>query len=286
MNARTHSRDEKPAGAGWAHCEVGRYLGALQYFGSIGSPGISTFPLVDSVRNKEWTAGTQTKTDAQAQRLWRVDSTVREVQRQVEQSPLTPLQTSFIERDGGDRTLLKLAIRATQMGFDDRTFIIDAGYSLEMWAQSIVVQWLSPPLVNAVADLGPEPRVEAADAVALDGLLGVQILAIESPIGAAAPPLTFYRPVAAGSALTLKIPRGARDVTIYQTAAGAASAAWTWSYGDPASFAPVWALGDLPFITGLRRTPTLTLPPGATHIVSDIDLLTDRLFTIVWTIQP
>lgn len=286
MNAPTQMSLPKPAGAGWAHCEVGRYLAALKYFGSIGSPTtITNFPLVDSVRKKEWTAGTTTETDELAQRLWRVDSTVREVQRSVDQEPLTPLETRFIERDGVDRTLLKLAIRSTQMGFDDRTFIIDAGYSLEFWAQSVAVQWMAPVGVDAVQDMGLEPNVSTADAVVLDGLLGVQILAIESPIGAAAP-LTFYRSIAAEGFLSLKIPRGARDVTIYQSAAGAASVEWTWSYGDPSSIAPVWALGQIPFITGMRRTPTISVVPGATHIVSDVDLLTDRLFTIVWTIQP
>jgi hypothetical protein len=287
MRAPTQLSQAKPAGMGWAHCEVGRYLAAMQYFGSIGNPANEPLDsiVVDSIREKTWTAGTTTTTDELAVRSWRVDSTVREVQRIVEQEAIEPLQPGAIERDGVNRTLLKLAIRMTQMGFDDRVYMIDAGYSLDFWAQSVAVQWVSPTGVQELGRLGAEPNVETVDDIVIDGLLGVQILAIETPFGVSAP-LTFYRAIEAESVLTLPIPRGARDVTIYQSAAGPASVEWTWSYGDPASFAPVWALGQVPFITGLRRTPTISVVPGATHIVSDVALLQDRFFTVVWTIQP
>lgn len=268
-------------GTGIAHCEVGRYLGAMKYFGSIGNPADEPLQsiVVDSLRRKAWTAGSKHT------RLWRVDSTVREVQRIVEQNPLTPVTNEVITQRGVDRTLLKLGITMTEMGFEERTFVIDAGSSLEFWAKEVEVRWMSPEGVDALGDMGPAPAVSTVDDIVIDGLLGVQILAIESPIGAAAP-LTFYRAAEAESPIVLKIPRGARDVTIYQSAAGAASIEWTWSYGDPNDFVPVWALGQIPFITGLRRTPTISVVPGATHIVSDIALLTDRFFTIVWTIQP
>lgn len=269
----------EPYGAGLAHCDVGRYLAAMQYFGSIGNPGdpiVSPFPAVETVRTKEWTAG------ANRARLWRVVSTVREVQRRSGNEVLVPLQTGTIERDGRDQTLLKLGVSVTGMGFDPRLFLIDVGSSLELWGEKVTVRWIAPPGVDEVAP-GTTPAT-AVNQNIIDGLLGVQIVGIETPLTGGAH-LTLHRTVGANAALAIPIPRGARDVTVYQTAAGAASIEWTWFYGDPNTVTPSWNLGALPFIAGQRRTDTISVVPGATHVVTDTAVL-PRFFTIVWTIRP
>jgi hypothetical protein len=270
-----------PCGCGESHCEAVR-TAVAQYFGSIGNASVLTsFPQINTPGGTEWTAG------ARVQRLWRIVSTVAEVQRHSGQENfLTPLSEAAILQLGNSRSLLKLRIKVSEMGFEDglggRTFVIDAGSSLELWGAGVDVAYLKPAAVSQIQS--PALALQASNSV-IDGLIGVQILGIEAPLGHGAP-LTDYRGVAAGDTLALTIPQGAKDVTIYQSAAGAASLTWQWFYGDPSGGLNMWPLGDLPFIAGQRRTHTISVVPGATHIVSDVAALTDRFFTVVWTIRP
>ncbi len=270
MDTETH-----PGGKGLAHCEGN--FDVVQYFGALPNPAadedLPDFPLVDQIRTPLWTVKDDT-------RLWRVVSTVREVQRVDPANPLTPLAREQIEGQGVNRSLLKIRVSVGQMGFDPRDFLIDAGQSLELWGTSVTVNWVAPATVNAVPGVLPDV---AANDMALDGLIGAHVIGIESPLGHR-PVLTDYRGAAANAAPVLAIPRGAVDVTIYQSSAGGASTAFTFNYGAPAVGS--FELGEVPFIAGQRRSHTTSIVPGATHLVGDSGLQTIRFYTVVWTIQP
>jgi hypothetical protein len=263
-------------GSGEAHCHIARYKVA-QYFGSLPAE-ISQFPVVDSVlRQHEWTAGT-----SERNRLWRILSTVREVQRDANEVPVTPLRPETIERDGRDRSLLKVAFSVTEMGFDPLLYIVDVGQPVELWGTRVTCRILGPP---SIAELPAPPNEPTALGLVVDGLIGFQILGIETPIGSN-PVLTDYRIVAAAAELSVPVPRGAVDVTVYQDSIGPASIAWRWFYGDPGNVAVALPLGELPFIAGQRRTHTVSVVPGVTHLQADVAALAARFFTIVWTIRP
>lgn len=264
-------------GCGEAHC-INSEDKQIQYFGAIGTGTPATFPIVDRVRGASWLNGYGKP------RLWRVVSMVQEVQR-FTQGSLPPLQPGMILADGVYRSLLRLGISVSEMGFEAGTggrgpFLIDAGESLELWGTGVRVNWIAPAGINENA---PAPPELAATGLVLDGMLGVKIIGIETPLGHTAK-LTDYRGILANARATIQVPAGASDVTIYQSSLGVASAAWLWNYGTFAL--PGFELGQIPFIAGQRRSHTISVAPSATHIVSDVDANNDRFFTVVWTIRP
>lgn len=275
-------------GGGLAHCVLERDA-VVTYFGSIFQEDPQQLAPVATQRNKQWTGGQSDELDTDAVRLWRVTSTVREIQRVVVEGSVSPLTPAQIIPFGLNRTLLKLAITATDMGSGGvpRRWLIDAGGSLEFWAQHVVVQWLAPPDVD---DVNVRPG-RTASGLVIDGQLGVKIIGIEAPLGGGAVltdslPVTAAVPGVDPGRIAIPIPRGARDVTVYQASAGTASVAWNWFYADPLLIGNAVDLGELPFIAGQRRTHTRSVVPAATHLVSEINNQSARLYTVAWTIQP
>jgi hypothetical protein len=167
------------------------------------------------------------------------------------------------------------------------TFDMDLGGSpIELYAKHVKVNIIAPANhveifegIGAPALAGPWTLQCLTDA-------HLEIVPIESARGDKVTTLTTRQEAAANTQIGFEIPAYAKRVTLYQAAAGAASPQWTFELGAFGAANASIDIGQLPFIAGLRRTNQIDVVPGATYIMSDVDVANARLFTAVWEIEP
>lgn len=167
------------------------------------------------------------------------------------------------------------------------TFDMDlGGPPIELYANHVKVNIIAPTNhveifegVGAPAFAGPWTLQCLTDA-------HLGIVPIESSRGNRTTTLTMRQEAAANTQIGWEIPAYAKRVTIYQAGAGAACTQWTFEIGAFGVANASIELGQLPFIAGARRTDQIDVVPGATYIMSDVDVQNARLFTAVWEIEP
>ncbi len=164
-----------------------------------------------------------------------------------------------------------------------RRYEIDAGQSLNLTASAVTVKAILPGVSVVIP-----PGTAAGTAAAVlnevyDAVAGAKILRVEEDQSTNEALRTRYLTVLANTAGIMQVPPGAREVSIYQTAAGVASPLWQMRAGPGAAGLIV---GVLPWIGATRRTEQQTLLPNVTELVTDIDVGNGRNFVAVFTIRP
>lgn len=154
--------------------------------------------------------------------------------------------------------------------------------AIEVFATEVNVAIIGPGAWFEVYS-GAGPGVPlAANTIWADAIAGIEIMPIEESLSRNRTMLTMQRENGAGGTLYAGIPKHARSVTIYQSAAGVACTAWTMQAGVPTAS---MGLGTIPFLAGARMSETVEIHPAASFIQSDIDQANARLFTIAWGLE-
>jgi len=224
-------------------------------------------------------------------RMWNVSLRGTEIYRSSADG-LTPLSRPIIENGptpaGAARSENIHAYRArikcsTETGY--AVFDIDFNQDLEIWAQRIEVTILGP--ANAVmipsnsADL---PTVTRSQFV-VDSVFACQIVPIEISKGCREARLTEYLRSPAATQSLIRVPRSAKSVKIYQGEPNSAAPTLRWNrlLGTPALAAIT--MGGINFAG--RESIDASAPIGSeSHLQTDIEPLSARLFVLNWTIRP
>lgn len=222
-------------------------------------------------------------------RLWLVSSYGREIQRfvAVGGGALAPLGRDTVDQIAPpagaslvERSQLGIFVTTTGVG-GARTFDLDSGQSIELYGTSVVGGPLMPPGFVVVDG----QVVAGVVGLVVDAIIGCSVIPIEESQGHGWAYRTIHTAPAANTRAIVAIPPGATEVTIYQTGAGAASVVWETWYGSPAGAQAVQA-GVIPWIAGGRKSEPGEIVPSITHLRSDLDVLNNRFFTLVFRIQP
>lgn len=220
--------------------------------------------------------------------LFQICTSVHEYRRVDRQNPLLPLpDTAWSVVPPGvapytSRTMLKVRVMAVD-GVDQRFFWMDANASVAVQADTCCAWIVAPTGTRDVQSLVGEQRNLPLDGLAFDSFIGASISRIENtPGNNSSVPYTQQVYVPRETQLAFEVPPYAQDLTIYQALQGNPSTTWEWMLGTGGAFV---GLGAVPFDGGTRRTPPSEVP-ACTHLQSDIDLDTDRFFTLRWTIRP
>lgn len=265
----------------------------IRLFGSVATPT----PVVSSWITPTSTRGYWTSPcDCVGCGATMITAAVVEILRNTDESPpLAPLEISdFADHNAlpagatrvRGRSQVKMRVSA-ELATTSRQFLMDVGQTIEVNAECVCVEFLVPNNFYEVFD-GTGQRLDGQtvrSGLVLDVMLSVAIARIETGVGATEAIFTSNHFVLASTQPTIVIPPFARDVTIYQTPAGSASAMWTQWYGDPAVTLGSIQAGVLPWRAGLRRTEQESVLPDATHLRPDVDDA-DRFFTLRWSIRP
>ena len=265
---------------GTSQCDSPRQI---QMFGSIQTTvNISDFVPLTTVR--EATEQIPCFYNEPTERLWRVRVSGAELQRfsagavlpltrsQI-LGPATPATTS---RGGSVTYKLRVKVCSRSGNYQ---FFMDSGQPIEVYGNRIQVAVVGP--VNAF-EVSPD-SVATLAGVLIDSILGISILAAETPIGQREVRLSQHIHVAAAARPAIAVPEHARSVKVY-TGLGA-TAGWTRHIGDPTVFAEAIPAGTIDFAAG--TSIDASNPVGdETHLRVDLDNANPRFFTIVWTIRP
>ncbi len=224
-------------------------------------------------------------------RLWNVSLRGIEVYR-TSGDGLTPLSRQVIEngplpadavRNDNIRAYRARIKCSSETGY--AVFDIDFNQDLEIWAQRIDVSILGP--ANAVmlpsnsADLPEVVRTEFV----VDSVFACQIVPIEASKGCREARLTEYLRSPAATQSLIRVPRAAKFVKIYQGEPNSAAATLRWNrlLGTPVLSAIT--MGGINFAA--RESVDASASIGAeSHLQTDIEPLSARLFVLNWTIRP
>lgn len=262
---------------------------ALRLFGSIsstvGPDGSGYLPPVRMVGN--WQPQKRQGCECG---LWMIQSSVVEILRSAEELTLFPLNNVNVFNPNSalpagavrapGRSQVKLNITA-EASTTARTWQQDVGQTLEVNADCIGISYFVPDNFYEVPGL----TMPARSGLVVDVYLSVSLNRLEQSVGNNEAILTTNLFVPGGTQGVVTVPAFAREVTIYQTTDGIASALWTQWYGNPAVVAGSVQAGVLPWIAGSRRTEQESLLPDVTHLRTDLDDL-DRFYTLRWLIRP
>jgi hypothetical protein len=223
--------------------------------------------------------------------LWMVQSSVVEILRSSEGSNPLPL-TSFgdgIALPAGavrvrGRSQVKLWVSA-EVSTINRQWFQDVGQTIEVNADCVCLGYGVPNNFVEITPLNENSTTLIREGLVVDVWLSVAITRLEAPVGDNEVCFTNNLFVPANTQRSIAVPPFAREVTIYQTTAGAASALWTQWYGDPLVVAGSVQAGALPWLAGQRRTEQESVIPDVTHLLTDMDAA-DRFFTLRWVIRP
>jgi hypothetical protein len=158
------------------------------------------------------------------------------------------------------------------------------GPPIEIWANYVQINILAPALHQEILEGVLFPWISGLTTINCFTDATLEVVPIEVGRGNRVTTLTMRQEAAANTAIAFEIPAFAKRVTFYQSGAGAAAVAFTFELGPLA--AGSLEIGTIPFIAAARRTDQIDVIPGATHILSDIDVANARLFTAVWEIEP
>jgi len=199
---------------------------------------------------------------------------------------LTVAQNCGVARAYSGRSWLHARVRWEAPGTHG-TFDMDLGGSpIEIYANSVKVNIIVPAFHQEILEGVINPWIAGAWSLSARTDAFLEILPIEGSRGDSKTTLTMRQEAAANTQIGFEIPAYAKAVTIYQAGAGAASVAWTFELGAFGGANSSIEVGTIPFIAGVRRTDQVEIVPGATYIMSDIDVANARLFTAVWEIEP
>lgn len=224
------------------------------------------------------------------ERLWRVRSSGLQVLRATGDS-VTPLRREQITNPNqlpaaaSRSPILALKKRIKIQGYTEETNItIDIGESIELYGFSVDIDLVGPPGTIVVSDGVSTSLTATATGLVFDAALGVEVLAIEAPLGKKRAKLTQHVPVLLNTQPTIAVPTAATEVKILQTTAGTASTSWNRFVGDPAVHASIQT-GPITF-TGRISDDRANELGNATHLQTDLDAVNDRFYTLIWTIEP
>lgn len=255
-------------------------------------------------RSSHW-AASWTNKDAMcgAARLWHIRSNAQEVTRVPPAVPASPLNFGQITGESGfplpagvgatrqPKSKLKLAlILDTAAG--QEVYFGDLGQPIEVYALGVTVRWVGPANFVEVTGFNGDGAalmrgviVPQQDGLLVDAVIGVTIEGIEESVGHGEWTFTEPLQVAATVQGQIAVPRGAVNVQVTQTTGGAASVQWRQFAADPAAGGR--EIGVLPFLAGQRRSSdNATLLSDAVLLVTDVDAVAGRTFSVVWTIRP
>lgn len=215
------------------------------------------------------------------ERLWLVETFVVEAYRNGE-GPFFPLTQSQIVSGatglGSQRGVVQLQVDIENYAGGGR-LRMDAGQQVELWAIGLSAQLLTPAGTIEVFPNGGQTIIGLAFAV-FDSLFSVAITPIENTRGKKGCQFTTWAHVPINTQAVIEIPAMARRVQIRQTAAGAASAAWTAEVTGTLATSPGF---NIPFVG--RQTDIVGLG-YATHLRPDLDAANARDFEIVYFMEP
>lgn len=160
-------------------------------------------------------------------------------------------------------------------------FDMDLNQEIELWAQRIEVTLLGP--ANALSVPSDVPESLRRQEWIVDSLLGCQIVPIEESKGAREAHLTEYFLNPLSTASTIRVPRSAVGVKVYQgePIAAAPTIRWNRLLGTTA---PI-NVGSINFNN--RVSGDSDSKVGAeSHLQTDTDGVSNRLFVVNWTIRP
>ena len=272
---------------------------AVHLFGPIGTPGrggtaadLAAYPQFDKPRDYAWKNGVNACSlgDLSRGRLYAVGSAAREVQRYSEDplAPLTLAQLMSLEHIDGewsyrDSTELKLQISADSSidGGASMRRQIDVGHGLELYAERLSVMALQPAGFRKVPP-GDEAAAGTESGIVLDVLIWAWAIPIEFPTGRTDAPYTqtLYQP--ANQAGVIRIPSGARSVSIYRSGLEANQPLLTWRVGDHVRLTTSYPIAAIDFPT-TNQTGEIAVPHGATHLYSSA-VANPAFHTLVWRI--
>lgn len=208
------------------------------------------------------------------ERLWLVEMRVRSVVAFGELVPVLP--SSAIENGANSRRgLIQLAIEIDNHPGGDILFM-DSGQSIELYGTGIGAQLFGSDTYVEVA--GNESTITTFNGTCENAIVGVAILPIEESKDCCRVQFTQWVNVPENTIVTTEVPPYARKLQIRQTNAGAAAAFWTLRTSPSLVIAV-----ELPI--GATRQSAVVDVGNATQVVSDTDV-NDRLFQLVWTIEP
>lgn len=250
-------------------------LQSLHLFGSLGDPAaLAELPQFSQTLPTPWAAR-----DAQP-RLWLVQGTGRSRQRRDGAATLTPLTRQQVAQNVGsfaERPVCKLSVKCGGQ-WSRRPIVIDGDSSLLVYASDVTVSAVVPPGVQSTADASTALSVPAR-AVALDDILGCEILAVPTSDGYAATTASQYVVTTAGAATRVPIPHGAVSVLVQPQTAATPLGTVSFCIGDADELGGVaWTLGTFT----PNNTPVRV--PGATHIEFSSDPAA-RGFTLTYQVR-
>lgn len=163
-------------------------------------------------------------------------------------------------------------------------FDIDLNQDLEVWGQRVSVTIIGPANALSVPSDVPETLTRAQFVV--DSLFACQIVPIEQSKGCKEAKFTQTVRSAATTRASIQVPRAASAVKIYQgePISAAPTIMWERQLASPAISTPV-NVGWINF--NARTSSDESSPIGLeSHLLTDIDPLSTRLFIMNWTIRP
>lgn len=264
-----------------------------QWFAAYGSASVPTAPpaLVDL--GTQWIPSNRCFDGPDSRmKLWRIDSSVRERQRNVTAGTVSPVtlqslsETPPTTQSWSDRTMAyRLRVDMTGHG-PRRSFLMDPGQAVEFYASSATAALLGPTGAVEVNGIGSP----TASGFVIDTLLGCNIYRIEESTGVSDCVYSQLITVAIDDNPVIPIPVGAWQLTVYQAdneTPPATVTAWGQYYGNPLILTGggAWRAGSINFPANFRQSLAETILPGATHIrVASAD--TVREFFLAWVIRP
>lgn len=255
----------------------------VHYFGSIGRPSIeSKLPQLE-FRN---TIAANWNASEERARLWRIVSTVQEVQRLAPAGGGAPLPGGLAAIKSADpavlstsfRGITKIRIHASNQGYDDRFFDIDAGESFMCYAKAIRCELVAPAGFGKVGS-DVLPLVNPSEMM-LDGAVGVGIYGIEQHICCESTFNQWAFVANVGPTLSVVIPRGAKSVDVQQSHATTTDV--IFEYGDQR----ILGAGGVFQISFVTSPTFVEVVPMATHVFMGGDGTLGTFYDLAWTIKP
>lgn len=225
------------------------------------------------------------------ERLWRLSSVGISVQRFSAEEPIAPLASSVIQNGPlpsgasfDSNGYYKLALDVARSSGNAR-YLIDVGQTIEIYCYEVNVGLVAPANAFEVAPSNIDLETSLRVGLVVDSVIGTSLLPIESPIGNFEYKFTQRFFVDANTRVAIEVPRSAVSAKIYQGPQGVNSGDWGRFISDPIVTGIADAVG---VITFANRTNITEHEPLAdeTHLVTNIDALVDRTFTVRWTIRP
>lgn len=224
----------------------------------------------------------------QFERTFLVSTSAQELLRQQDNDDAFPttqqvVASTGVRRSAGVRARITVG---TQMAIEQ--WIVDIGQRLEVVGDAVTVELLASADAVLVTPINIESPIFPGGGVwTHDTIVGASIEAIETSVGAKSAEFTQVVVIPATQALrtAVPIPAGARRIEGYMQAAGVYPPTVDWWIGDPTTGAAM-DLGPWAWDVAGQRRGLSVRPPAASHLVFDADQTSDRVFTLVWTIQP